>query len=70
MIQGIDEKHYLKSRSSFIVVVLRSLAHKGCVCCSKPLKSLEESADHWAEKIWGQQLEFNLEDYRLKKADE
>lgn len=45
------KRHYLKTRSSFIVVFLRSLQHKGCVCCGKPLKSLEESEKHWEEEL-------------------
>lgn len=44
-------KHYLKRSSSFIVVILRSLRHKGCVCCNYPIHSLEESEKHWREKL-------------------
>jgi len=43
--------HKLKNPSSFIVVVLRSLAHKACVCCGKPIHSFEESAKHWREEL-------------------
>jgi hypothetical protein len=43
--------HYLKRKSSFIVVVLRSLAHKACVSCGKPLHSLEEANDHWKSEL-------------------
>lgn len=48
------KKHYLKHRSSFIVVVLRSARHGGCVCCGKPFKSsdpVEESAEHWRKAL-------------------
>lgn len=45
------KKHYLKSRSSYIVVLLKSLRHKGCVCCNYPIKSLEESSEHWDEML-------------------
>jgi len=45
------EKHYLKSRSSFIVVVLRSLSHKACVNCGKPIHTFEESVKHWEEAL-------------------
>lgn len=45
------KKHYLKHHSSFIVVILRSLMHKACVNCGKPLKTLEESAEHWEKAL-------------------
>lgn len=44
-------KHCLKHRSSFIVVVLRSLRHQACVRCGEPLKTFEESADHWEKEL-------------------
>ena len=44
-------KHYLKNKSSFIVVVLRSLRHGACVNCGKQLRSLEESGKHWNEEL-------------------
>jgi len=44
-------RHYLKSSSSYIVVVLRSLRHRACVCCGKPLSSFDESADHWEKEL-------------------
>lgn len=50
-LQGIDNKHYLKNQSSLIVVILKSLMHKGCVACGAPIKSLEESEKHWEEKL-------------------
>lgn len=50
-LQGIDKKHYLKNQSSLIVVILKSLMHKGCVACGAPIKSLEESEKHWEEKL-------------------
>lgn len=43
--------HKLKRPSSFIVVVLRSLMHKGCVRCNKSIGSFEESAKHWEEEL-------------------
>lgn len=43
--------HKLKNKSSFIVVVLRSLCHRACVRCSKPVKSLDESFDHWKKEL-------------------
>jgi len=43
--------HKLKNPSSFIVVVLRSLRHKACVKCGKPINSLEESSRHWEEEL-------------------
>lgn len=43
--------HKLKNKSSFIVVVLRSLRHRACVRCGKPLKSFDESADHWEKEL-------------------
>jgi len=47
-------KHYLKHRSSFIVVVLRSARHGACVCCGKRFESsdpIEESAEHWRKAL-------------------
>jgi len=43
--------HKLKRQSSFIVVVLRSLRHKACVCCGKPLKSYEDAVKHWEREL-------------------
>lgn len=43
--------HYLKRKSSFIVVVLRSLRHKACVNCGKPIRSFEESLQHWDKEL-------------------
>ena len=43
--------HKLKNSSSFIVVVLRSLRHKACVKCGKPIASFEESIEHWDEEL-------------------
>jgi len=43
--------HKLKNKSSFIVVVLRSFAHRACVRCGKPVKSFDESADHWEKEL-------------------
>ena len=56
-LQGIDKKHYLKNQSSFIVVILKSLMHKGCVTCGTPIKSLEESEKHWEDKLGLKKLE-------------
>jgi len=44
-------EHRLRHRSSFIVVILRSLRHGACVCCGKPIRSLDESFEHWEEKL-------------------
>lgn len=41
------KEHKLKRQSSYTVVVLRSLRHKGCVCCGAPIRTLEESYEHW-----------------------
>ena len=46
-----ENSHYLKHPSSFIVVVLRSLAHQACVNCGKPVSTLDESAKHWLEEL-------------------
>ena len=43
--------HKLKNPSSFIVVVLRSLRHRGCVRCNKPIRSFEESVAHWNQEL-------------------
>jgi len=43
--------HYLKHKSSFTIVVLRSLRHGACVSCGKPLRSFEESLKHWNKEI-------------------
>lgn len=43
--------HKLKNSSSFIVVVLRSLRHKACVRCNKPIGSFEESVEHWKNEL-------------------
>ena len=43
--------HKLKSKSSFIVVVLSSLRHGACVRCGKSIISLDESAQHWEEEL-------------------
>jgi len=45
------KKHCLRSPSSFIVVVLRSLRHGSCVCCGVPLHSFDESAEHWEKEL-------------------
>jgi len=44
-------KHKLKRKSSFIVVVLRSLRHGACVRCNTPIRSLEESSKHWETEL-------------------
>lgn len=44
-------EHKLKHQSSFIVVVLRSLRHKACVCCGEKINSLDESFKHWEESL-------------------
>ena len=44
-------EHKLKHQSSFIVVVLRSLRHKACVCCGQKIDSLDESFEHWEESL-------------------
>jgi len=44
-------KHSLKHPSSFSVVTLRSTMHKACVCCGKPLRSYEESVEHWKKEL-------------------
>lgn len=49
-IQG-KEGHYLKNQSSFIVVVLKSLRHGSCVQCNEPIKTLEESEQHWEKML-------------------
>ena len=67
------KKHYLKHSSSYTVVVLRSLRHGACVNCGEPIKSLDESYEHWDKKLEedsriimvkpppiNKQLEFNL----------
>ena len=46
-----DKKHMLKNPSSFIVVVLKSLICQVCLCCGKPIESLEESIEHWEEEL-------------------
>jgi len=43
--------HKLKSQSSFIIVVLRSLRHKACVRCGKPIGSLVESSENWEREL-------------------
>jgi len=43
--------HKLKNPSSFIVVILRSLRHKACVCCGVPINSLKESSRHWEREL-------------------
>jgi len=45
------KSHYLKRSSSFIVVVLKSLRHGRCVKCGKPIRSLEESFEHWENEL-------------------
>lgn len=52
-----SKRHTLRSPSSFIVVVLKSLMHHACVCCGEPVHSLEESAEHW-EKNWDGTYEY------------
>ena len=44
-------EHKLKNPSSFIVVVLRSLMHRGCVRCRIPIKTLDESFEHWEKEL-------------------
>ena len=43
--------HKLKRKSSFIVVVLRSLRHGACVCCGEPIHTEKESAEHWLKAL-------------------
>lgn len=43
--------HKLKCKSSFIVVVLASLRHGACVRCDKPIRSLEQSSQHWQKEL-------------------
>lgn len=43
--------HYLKPRSSYIVVTLRSLRHGSCVVCGTPLNTLEGAFEHWDETL-------------------
>jgi len=43
--------HHLKHKSSFIVVVLRSLRHGKCVRCGCQTRTLEESSDHWEKAL-------------------
>jgi len=49
-------EHKLKHQSSFIVVVLRSLRHKACVCCGKKIDSLEKSFEHWEKALKNKRL--------------
>ena len=51
--------HYLKRKSSFIVVVLKSLRHKACVNCGKPIASFKESAEHWEKALKNEQAEYH-----------
>ncbi len=50
-------KHYLKHRSSGIVVILRSLRHGACVCCGKPFDGVSpgqierDLVEHWIEEL-------------------
>lgn len=44
-------EHRLKNKSSFIVVVLKSLMHKSCIRCGYPIHSLEESIEHWESEL-------------------
>jgi hypothetical protein len=44
---GDEMEHSLRSPSSYIVVVLRSLRHGACVRCRTKIHSLEESLRHW-----------------------
>jgi len=39
--------HYLKSSSSYTVVVLASLRHGACVQCNKTINSLQQAYRHW-----------------------
>lgn len=43
--------HKLKTPSSYIVVVLRSLMHQACVCCNEPIHTYEESIAHWDTEL-------------------
>ena len=43
--------HRLKNKSSFIVVVLKSLRHGSCVRCGAKIKSLEGSERHWTREL-------------------
>ncbi len=49
-------EHKLKNQSSFIVVVLRSLRHKACVCCGEKINSLDESFKHWEKALKNKRL--------------
>ena len=43
--------HRLKNPSSFIVVVLKSLAARVCICCGEKIESFEQSTAHWERKL-------------------
>lgn len=43
--------HYLKNRSSLLIVILSSLRKGQCVACGKRYNSLEEYGDHWMDKL-------------------
>jgi len=60
--------HYLKRKSSFIVVVLRSLRHKACVGCGKPIASFEESVKHWEKALKDEQPKKELLKYAKQEA--
>jgi hypothetical protein len=61
-------KHYLKNKSSFIVVVLKSLRHGACVNCGAKISSLEESEKHWTLKL--KQEERNHEGIQSKRVQQ
>lgn len=64
--QSESVKHSLRSPSSFIVVVLKSLMHRACICCGKPIASLEEASQHWKER-WDGTYSYKPE--RVSKND-
>ena len=61
MTEQETKEHKLKRKSSYIVVILRSLMHKACICCNEPINTFEESAEHWDKEL--KKAQYNKEQY-------
>ena len=46
-----DIPHSLSSKSSYIVVILKSLRHEACVRCGYPIHTLNEATKHWDSEL-------------------
>jgi hypothetical protein len=63
-------KHYLKNKSSLIVVILKSLRHGSCVNCGVEIHSLEESEKHWNKSLQEESNNERFQSARVQQENE